>query len=62
MSQYNPSKRRAAAPQWPLLPRATFICSACETAEHCRTPTLPKDWAKETVGDDIFAYLSLIHI
>jgi hypothetical protein len=37
-------------------PVATFICNACETVEHCRTPALPEKWATETIGDDIYAY------
>jgi hypothetical protein len=56
MPHFSQSKRRAPSPQRPLSPRATFICNACQTPEHRRTPALPKNWAKETVGDDIYVY------
>jgi hypothetical protein len=48
------TKSRPAA--LPMLPVATFICTACETVEHRRTPALPEHWETETIGDDIFAY------
>ena len=34
----------------------TFICTACETVEHRRTPALPQHWATEEVTGDIYAY------
>ena len=46
----------AAARPLPLMPAATFICTACETVEHRRTAALPEHWETETIGDDIYAY------
>lgn len=44
------------APQRPLAPPVTFICTACEAHEHRRNPTLPENWASETIGFDIYVY------
>ena len=34
----------------------TFICTACGTACHAPTPTLPAGWVIEQVGHDLFAF------
>jgi hypothetical protein len=56
MRQSNQAHGRPATQQRPTPHAVTFICSACETAEHTRTPALPKGWDTEAIGDDIFAY------
>lgn len=43
------------APARPAFP-FTFICTGCETVEHRRTPALPKLWALEEIGHDLYAY------
>lgn len=56
-SQQTANRTAAPAAMPPLrTPVATFICTACETVEHRRTPALPEHWATETIGDDIYAY------
>jgi hypothetical protein len=50
------TKRRTLPPPRPVQPALTFICTACETPHHSRTPELPKNWAVETVRNDVFVY------
>lgn len=50
------TKRRTPSPARALRPAITFICTACETPHHSRTPALPRHWAAETVDDDVFVY------
>ncbi len=45
-----PTQQRAAP--FPCV----FVCTACGTVQHTRTPTLPEGWATETIDNDIFAY------
>jgi hypothetical protein len=56
MPRTNPRKASKSAAPRPPVYRCTFICTACEAVEHTPTPALPKGWATETIGNDIFAY------
>ena len=54
-TQPKPTPAKAQAPAQPAFP-FTFICTACETVEHRRTPALPEHWALEEIGHDLYAY------